>query len=161
MEFIKDNHLGPQYDHIGTLFYAVNSGACRYTYSIRAGSGKSHSDNQCARNVGPLPDSINGVRTNFKHIRNRTKGHIAIRGYVWDLENMKCQDSRWSPGWRTGLFVHSSGDANTRWSHENEPMEFETNGCIKIRQSDRKAMAHKWDLNVSHRRDGNILVRHP
>ncbi|MFJ8111311.1 peptidoglycan-binding protein [Streptomyces sp. NPDC096132] len=104
--------------------------------SYRAGSGTTK--NECTRNKGWLP---NGSYTIGMH--SRTYNGSLIKGYVIRLADKKCSNGTS----RTELFIHSEMTRNggqgsierERWTDRN-PVDFYSNGCIKLRPADIKAL---------------------
>ena len=117
---------------MGTLFVFTSWGDNRVKLTMPAGSGLGTTRDTCVTNVGPLPDGVYNTVTP----RYKTDGSVVVRGWVWQLNDMRCP----SGVLRTGLFVHSNGIEGTTWNGN-----YQTNGCVKISQEDRYGAQYFWN----------------
>ncbi|MER5428512.1 peptidoglycan-binding protein [Streptomyces sp. NPDC002588] len=104
--------------------------------SYRAGSGTR--EDECVRNKGWLPNGSYSIG-----MHSKTYNGSLIKGYVIRLADKKCTNGTS----RTELFIHSEmtrtgGQGSIereRWTDRN-PVDFYSNGCIKLRPNDIKAL---------------------
>jgi hypothetical protein len=70
-----------------------------------------------------------------------------VKGSVWELGSMKCKPKRGERAiTRTELFIHSIG-RNKAWDGK-----YNSNGCIKISQKDRKKLTERWEKAYQNKR---------
>jgi len=108
----------------------------RVVVTYRAGSGNGvNNKNECVRNQGWLP---NGAYTVGSHTKSKNG---VIKGYAIQLSDKKCTNGTT----RSALFIHSEmtvggGQGSVEAQRWDEPRDFSSNGCIKLRPDDIKNM---------------------
>ncbi|MFF3378470.1 peptidoglycan-binding protein [Streptomyces sp. NPDC002680] len=128
-----------QSDPKASSLSVIRGGQVVITY--RAGSGNGvNNKNECVRNQGWLP---NGDYTVGMHTKSKDG---VIKGYAIQLSDKKCTNGTL----RSALFIHSEMTRNggqgtlepQRW---DEPRDFGSNGCIKLRPADIMSLFKKLD----------------
>lgn len=124
----------------GELTWYYSQGNNRFRTKMRGGSGNGSSSDECESNNGPLPAGYYGRSDGDPDSRFdfvwKDWGNTVVRGWVWSLGGKMCRGV--APKLRFGLFIHSQGYSG--WSSTN----YSSEGCIKIDQGDRSAMALKY-----------------